>query len=897
VSDGEERGPPRWSEWLIAHTLPERDRDAVVGDLAEEFAERAAGPSGRRAASRWYAGQLLRSVRPNLARRLRAPQPWGRTADRREGLMTSFVQDVRVALRAVRTSPSFAAVVVLTLGLGIGATTVVVSAVDGLVLRPFPFPDPDRLVGVGTAYPKLERELTYWENLSPAEYVDIRENSRMLREVVAWDMGNRQVTIGDRTENLFSGFWWGDAFPTLGVRPAAGRGFLAAEIERGDRVAILSHRVWRDRFGGDASLIGGRVLINGEPYTLVGIMPPRTLIYGTELWIPMPVGPEVYPRQRRQFQVLARLAPGATLASANAELETLARRTEASYGSAMEEYEGWRMVARSWTDINVRMLRPAALMLVGAVGFVLLLVCANVASLMLGRAVGRRRELAVRAALGAGRGRLIRQLLTESLVLALLGGVVGIAVGTLGVRALASTLSTLPLPVPGDITLNVRVLLVMALVSVVAGVTFGTVPALHAARLNVQRTLQSEALGATASAARLRLQRLFVGIEVALALVLLVGGGLLVNSFIRLQAVDRGFDTSNVLTMRLTLARERYEREAVESFFRALAERVRALPGVASAAVTSQFPPFTFLSSRFFIEGATVESEETLPTAFTTLVSPGYFETLGVPTRAGRTFAESDAPDGRRVAVINEAAAGRYFAGEDPIGRRLKLGGSDADNPWLEVVGVVGDTRNRGLDTEPQPELFASTRQSLGGNNQLFLLVRTHAAPLSVLPAIREQVRALDPEQPVYAIRTLEQAFADVAAPRRVSTFLLTLFAGFALALAGIGIYGVVSYAVTQRTREIGLRIALGAERAAVRRMVVRQALVPVAAGGLVGFASALALGRLLSSLLYDIGPTDPLTLATVAGLLAGIAWLASWLPAVRAARLNPTTALRFERR
>ena len=810
--------------------------------------------------------------------------------------MGSLFQDLRLGFRSTRQAPAFALLVVVTLGLGIGATTVVFTAVDGFVLNPFPYPEPGTLVGVGTEFPRLDSDLSYFENLSPAEYEDVRAGSRTLRDVVAWDMGNRQVTIGDRTENLFSGFWWGNAFPTLGMAPQLGRGFLPEEIERGDRVAVLSHRVWRDRFGGDPSLVGGTLLINGEPYTLIGIMPPRTLVYGTELWIPMPVGPEVYPRNRRQFQILARLAPGATLEQANIELRALARRIEQSYAGEHPEYEGWGMVATTWNDINVRTMRPAALVLMGAVGFVLLLVCANVGSLVLARSVGRRRELAVRLALGARRGRLVRLLLTESVVLALLGGLLGVFVAFVGVRAIVSALPALALPVPGDLAVNARVLGFTAVIALASGIAFGVVPALHASRFDIQRLLQSEALSATAGAARLRLQRIFVGVEVALALVLLVGGGLLVNSFLRLQAVEPGFETSNVLTMRLTLAWERHTEESIQAFFRDLADGIRGIPGVTAVGVASQFPPGVFSRSSFWIEGRAQDDEENLPSAFTTLVAPGTLETLGVRVLAGRVFDERDAANAPPVAVINDAAARRYFPGEDPLGRRLKLGGPDEENPWFEVIGVVGDTRNRGLDAASEPELFASTEQLPGAGNQFFILVRTRGDPLGMLGAVREQVRALDPAQPVYAIRTVEQAFSQAAAPRRISTLALTIFALFALGLAGVGIYGVVSYAVTQRTREIGLRIALGAERAAVRRMVVRQALVPVVLGGAAGLAGAIALGRVLSALLFEVSATDPLTITAVAMLLVIIAGLASWLPALRASRLSPVSALRFGR-
>lgn len=879
---------------MLGLALAADDRDAVLGDLAEEFSELAA-VEGVARARRWYWRQVFGSIPPVMRRRLSR----GLKALRRkngDGMMGKVLQDLRYSLRALRRGPGFGAVVILTLALGIAANTIVFSTVDGIVLNPFDYPEGERLVGVGTHFPKLGgSDLNFIEHMSPAEYLDIAEGSRTLEKIVAWDMGNRQLTIGEDTENLFTGLWWGDALPTLGVQAALGRGFSAEEIERGDPVAVISHRVWQSRFGGDRSLVGKTVLVNGSPHTLVGIMPPGALIFGTDLWIPMSVGPEVIPRQGRQFQILARLAPEANLEEANVELEGIARRIEAEYGSQFPEYEGWRLEAWTWKSINVNQLRPAALILLGAVAFILLLVCANVASLLLARSPARQRELAVRGALGAGWSRILRQLLTESLALAVIGGVIGVGIGFLGMRAVVHILESLALPLPGDVRLNGRVLAVMMMVSVAAGIAFGIVPALQASRSSIQNTLRNEGPSATGNVSRMRLQRVFVGIEVALALVMLVGGGLMINSFIRLQAVDPGFNTESLLTMRLSLARERYPRERIEPFFQRLRERVEAIPGVSSVATTSQFPPNVFWSRKVWVEGRELSSEATLPTAYMTIVSPGYFQTLGIPLKRGRALEEADVEGAPAVSVINEVLAKRYFPGEDPIGRRIKFGEPDSDAPLLEVVGIVGATHNRGLDTDPEPEFYVSSIQAAGLWNQLFLIVGTEVEPYSVLPAVRAAVRELDALQPVYAIRTVDEAFARSTFIRRVSTGALTLFGVFALSLATLGIYGVVAYAASQRTREIGVRMTLGAEGSQVRRLIVRQALLPVVVGAVAGMAGALALGRGLSSLLFEISGSDPLTLVAVTVLLIGIALLASYIPALRASRLDPVHALRFD--
>ena len=882
---------PRLAEWLVAAALHPHDRDAVLGDLAEE-AELVRHAHGRTRADLWYWGQAMRSVLPALVRRRRGPQVRPVIHHGREGAMGSLAQDLRFAMRTVRHNVGFALLSIGTLGLGIGAATIVYSTVNGLVLNPFPFPDPGSLVGIGPEFPRLNQPLSFFEVLSPAEFVDITEQSRTLTDVVAWDLGNRTIGGVEEPERVFTAFWWGNAFATLRVAPELGRGFLKDELDAGAPVAVISHRLWTRRFAGDSSVVGTTMIMNDQPYTIVGVMPPRTLVYGTDLWIPMGGDPAEGPRNARQLEILARVAPGATLEEANAELATIARRTEQTHGAEFEEYAGWRLVAMTWNAINVRMLRPAAYLLLGSVGFVLLLVCANVASLTLARGTGRRREMAVRTALGADRRRLVRQLLTESLLLSVAGGLLGIMLAFWGVGTLSALLPTLPLSLPGEISVNGRVLAFAIVTSVIAGMLYGLVPALHASRSDVSGALKAEAAATTASGRRHRIQRVLVGLEVALALVLLTGGGLLLNSFLRLQQVDPGFDTHNVLTMRLTLPRDRYEGAAIGAFFESLAERVEAVPGVTNVGYGTQFAPGGGTLGRFTIAGREAADEGALPTAIFTLASDGYFSTLGIPLRSGRVPGAADTESSPPVVAINETLARRYFPGEDPIGKRITVGGTSRE---AEIVGVVGAVKNRGLDQESEPEIFANVRQLPGVNNQLFLLVRAAVDPHGLMPLVRAEVRAMDPKQPIYAVRTVEEAFAAGTTPRRVATVALTGFACFALLLAALGIYGVVSYAVSERTREIGVRMALGAQGPDVRRMVVGQAMVPVVLGSIAGLVGAIVLGRVMSRMLFEIGGSDPLTIALVATLLILVALGASWVPALRASRLDPVIAMRTD--
>ena len=865
----------------------------MVGDLDEEFNDHALNERSRFGASMWYRGQVLKSLGPTLLQRVRRSMGAQPAKARGDGIVRTFLQDLRFTFRGLRKSPAFTSLVVLTLALGIGANTVIYSLVDGLILNPYPFPDADRLIAVGTEYPRLGTGLTFIEHISPPEYTDVRDQARTLEDVVAWDMGNRQVSFGDVTENLFTGFWWGDAFETIGMPAFLGRGLTMEETLRGDRVAVLSHRVWETRFGADPGMVGGTIIMNGNPYTLVGVMPPRTILYGLDLWIPMSVGPEAIPRQRRQWQVMARIRDGFSMDEVNTELEGISRRIEQEYVAEMEEYQGWHMRAFTWTEANVRTLRLAAFVLMGAVGFVLLLVCANVASLVLARSAGRRREMAVRTALGAGRGRLVRQMLTESVALALLGGVLGVGLAYFGAAAAADIASQQPF-LAGTVELSTRVLAFSAVVSVAAGVLFGLVPALQNSGSDIQGTLQTEGSGVTAGARRLRLQRAFVVVEVALALVLLVGGGLLVNTVIRLNSADTGFQPEDVVTMRLTLPWEQYDGPAIGAFFQELQERVGAIPGVQAVGTGAQFPPINFSRDRVAAEGLEVLDEGQLPVAMTTLASPGYFDALRLPLQRGRVFNDLDVEGSPFVTVINEAAADLLFAGRDPLGSRLRVG-ADEDDSWFEVVGVVGNTINQGIDQSTAPEVFANHRQVPGLSNQMLLLVRTEVQPLSLIPAIRETVRTMDPDQPIYSVQTVSDVLVQSTAPRRIAAGVLSVFAGFALILAAVGIFSVVAFAVGERTREIGLRVALGAEGRRVRSLMVRQALVPVVWGAALGLVGAMALGRVMTGLLFGVSGTDPVTLVAVAALFGLVAVVASYVPALRASRLDPVQALRSE--
>jgi len=814
---------------------------------------------------------------------------------REDWRLDMLTHDVRFAIRTLVARPAFTLTIILTLALGIGANTAIFSAVDAVVFNPFDFEDPDSIVGVGTIYPMLNRDLGFFERLSGPEISDIVDNVDAFQGLAAFDLGNRQIVGGDQPQNLFSGFWWHDVLPVLGLEPVLGRGLTPDDVKNREAVALISHRVWQTRFAGDASVIGSTIRIDDDPYTLIGVFPPEALVYGTDLWLPMFAPLDVMQRNRRQYNIIARLAEGSSLEAANAQLETVARRAEDAYGAEFEEYGNWRLVAQTWTDVSAQTLKPAALILLGAVGFVLLLVCTNVASLLLSRSAARQREIALRAALGAGRVRIVRQLLTESALLATCGALAGVFLARFGLYSVLASMPASLIPSTTDLELNGRVLGYTAVVSLFAGLVFGLAPALQTSRFDLQRALNLESGKATTGRGRRRLQGAFVAVEVALALTLLAGAGLMVNSFVRLNAVQPGVDTDSVLTMRLTLPRNKYSGAAIAGFFDDLTERVASIPGVTGTAAATQFPPIVFSNLQFVPEGMEIAEEGSLPVAYLTLADEGYFDALGMPLVRGRSFSTQDRADTPLVAVINQALARTYFPNVDALGKRIQIGAPEDGDPSVEIVGVVADAKNRGLGSDAQPEFFVSLRQANGVNNQVYLIVRTAVEPTSVLDDVRAQVAAIDPDQPVYGVSTLEDAFAAQFSSQRFALSMLLGFAAMALALAAVGIYGVVSYGVADRTREIGVRIALGAGRREVVSMMVRQALVPVLIGLGLGLGLSVGLGVAMSGLLFEANGADPLTLALVMVVLGSVAFFASYVPAKRASVVDPVVALRTE--
>jgi putative ABC transport system permease protein len=813
-------------------------------------------------------------------------------ASRKRTEMDTFIQDLRYALRQFVRRPGFTAIGVLSLGLAIGGNSLIYGMLDGFVFHPFPYPQPDRLVAVGVTFPKLSSDTSYVEVLSPAEYLDIRK-TRSFATTASFDLGNRNISGGDVPERVFTALLLDDLFPVIGMAPALGRGFTAEELgPNGPPAAIISHRLWQTRFGGDPGILNRAIRINGRASSIVGVMPQGLLLIGTDLWVPWGGDPAAMPRNVRQFNVLARLAPEASLAQANAELAAIARQVEQSERPKFAEYEDWQLTATPWAAALLKDVRPAAFVLLAAVALVLLIACANLTNLFLARSSTRQRELAVRLALGAARWRLTRLLLTESLLIAIAGAAVGLAVAWIGLKSAGAI-------IPGQFQIlglqagvNMRVLWWSLGLAIASGLMVGLVPALQATRTDPHESLKTDARTGVSRNGR-RVRHALVVAELALSVVLLLGSGLLMRSFLNIQRVDRGFDPRGVLTMRLTLPRDKYPGDAAGAFFDRLSEQVAALPGVRAVAAASQFPPLGAFDSQFTLDRAQ-SSTTTLPTALVTVATPSYFETLRVPLRAGRLFAPADRLDTPPVAIVNQTFVNRYLAGVEPLGQRLRIGSPDRPRAWIDIVGVVADFKNSGLTQPTRPEIYTPVRQQTAWN-QLFFLVRTDSSPSALLPSVRQTVSSLDSEQPVYLVQTLEEALATSSFQQRLSTIFLAIFAGVALVLAAIGIYGVMSYAVAARTQEMGVRLAVGAQPRDVVWLVLSQVARLSATGLAIGVLILIAAGSALEGLLVGVRPIDATTIAVVAAILAAVALVAAWAPASRAARVDPISALRYE--
>jgi putative ABC transport system permease protein len=801
--------------------------------------------------------------------------------------LRQLTQDCKYGLRTMRRAPGFTAVVILTLALGIGANTAIFSIVNAVLLRPLSYRDPARLVTV------LHDG---WKPVAPANFLDWREQSRSFESVAAAQVWNLTMTGQDRPEQLNVLQTSAEIFHVLGVDAALGRTYSAGEDRPGrEHVVVLSHRLWQRRFGGDRRVVGREVTLDGEPYTVIGVMPPDfqfAPFWAThaEAWLPLNLGRRVSDRRGQSLRVFARLKDGVTREQAQAEMEAINRRLEEQYPRTNE---GLTVAVDPLHEKVVGKSRPALLVILGAVGFVLLIACANVANLMLAKAAARQREIAVRLALGAGRWRVVRQLLTESLLLSLAGGGAGLLLAFWCNTALASY-GPDTLPRIQTVGLDARVLVFTLGLSVLVGLLFGLAPALRATKTELTESLKDRARGSTPGRRHERVRQLLVVGEIALSLVLLVGGGLMMRSFLRLTSVDPGFDPRGVLTVTVPLAGPRYSTdEQRASFFQQLTTRVSSLQGVKSASAINHLPlGGDVWSFSFTPEGRPAPPSSEQPSAVYRVARPDYFRTMGAALLKGRDFTERDVATSPGVVIVNEALARQQWPGEEPLGKRITVGGGGI-NP-REVVGVVKDVKQGEWSAEPKPEVYLPHSQAAAPRS-MALVLRASSDPSMIEPEVRREVWAIDRDLPVSQVTGMEEVVADSVGQQRFNTLLIGAFAAAALILAAAGVYGVMSYAVAERTHEIGVRMALGARGRDVLGMVIGQGLVLTLCGLALGLAGALALARVMTSVLYEVSPTDPLVFGGVVGALTLSALAACYVPARRATKVDPMLALRHE--
>ena len=814
--------------------------------------------------------------------------------------MDTLLQDLRYSLRRLAKSPAFTAIVVLTLALGIGANTAIFSAVNAVLLSPLPYRESDRLVTIEHLYPSLDLEAP----VSVPGFLDYKRQSRSFESMAVQTGWQANLTGVDEPVRIQGQRVTGEFFTTFQVPALLGRTLQPGEDVPGrDRVAVLSYDAWRRIFGGVPDIVGRSLSLNGESYEVVGVMPSGFRDFfnrNAELWAPLVFQPEQMTDENRTSEFLnlvARMRPNVPVEQAAGEVRTLAEQLKRDHEDSYPP--DWTLLLTPLSVQATGQVRPALLVLLGAVGFVLLIACANVANLLLARAATRSKEIAVRTALGATRERLLKQLLTESLLVSLAGGAVGLLLAYAGVRTLAAA-DVGNLPRADEIGIDGTVMLFTLFVSVVAGVLFGLAPAIHTATPDLHGALKEGNRGTTADRGSQALRRSLVVTEVALALTLLTGAGLLLKSFARLQQVDPGFDPSSILTFNLALPQVRYPNDTVRTaFFDQVIPAIARVPGVLGAGGTSVMPfGGAWSTGSFDIEGYQPPEDRPGPWGDIRIVSPSFFETLRIPLLRGRYLTDEDREGTRMVAVIDQEFVRRYWPGENPLGKRFTFGPPDGvtdttQNEWIEVVGVVGHAAHEGLDADPRIQLYLSYRQA--PLPFMAIAVRTQGNPDRYLNLVRDAVRSVDPDQPISGVAQMEELLSRSVGQRRLSMMLLSLFSGIALVLASVGIYGVMSYSVTQRARELGVRIALGADRGDVLRLVLRQGMGLAGLGIGIGLAAAFALTRLLESQLYGVTASDPATFLMVAVVLAATALLANLIPAIRATRLDPAVVLREE--
>jgi putative ABC transport system permease protein len=819
----------------------------------------------------------------------------------------SLRQDLRFAWRGFIRTPGFLAVAVATLGLGIGVNSAIFTLVNAVVLRPLPYTDPARLVRVTADFTSLNVPDI---GMSPPELFDYRDRSSLFEGIAGLFPINANVTAIDEPERVEVLLVSPSYFDVLGTRPQLGRLFGPQDNAPGiTEVVVISDALWHRRFGGSPGAIGRKLRIDNDWYTVVGVVPKgfrhpgRSLLTDVEVWAPTSYAGSPFPARPGRGAyfmtgAIARLKPGVSIADVQQRLAAFGAQLRAEFPDDYPARSGWTPALLPLQEDLVGRVKPALLMLFGAVGFVLLIACANIANLLLARASGRQRELAVRRALGSSRGRLLSMLMTESLLLASLGGLAGAGLTVWLVDALVALVPA-GLPRASEIVVDTRVFFFTAVIALATAIVFGVLPALQSSRADVHDALKEGSRGSVGG--RRVLRSTLIVAEFALALVLLIGAGLLLRSFWRLQQIEIGFEPHDVLSARLWLPQPNIpstgpyaKHEPRVALYEEIMRRARTLPGVSAVAAAIALP---FDGSRgtttITIEGRESDAISRVPTVQTNIASTGYFELMGIRVLRGRTFSEHDDQHAAPVGIISRAMAERYFAGEDPVGRRLHFGGARSDNPWITIVGVVDDVKYEKIEDQPRPMFYRPLRQA--SNLSLSLVLKTDADPRQLGLALAREVRAADPDQPTFGVKTMDQIVASAGASRRFATQLLGAFAALALLLAAIGIYGVMAFVVGQRTREIGIRIALGARPRAVVRLVLAQALALALAGVALGGLGAIFLSRLLSGMLFEVRATDPATYAGIALLLTLTSVVAAWLPARRAAAVDPMVALRAE--
>jgi predicted permease len=811
---------------------------------------------------------------------------------RQVNYIEDFLGDIRYGLRVLAKRPGFSATAVLTLALGIGANIAIFSGVNAALVRPLPYRDSGRLVTLWSTEPKKG-----WRGqASPLDFVTWRQESRSFESLAAIRPGSATLIGRGEPVELSGGRISAGFFETLGIAPQLGRTFAPTEYRPGGaRVVLIAHGFWQERFGSDPGIIGRSIHLSDEIFNVIGVMPDALQfpIDGLKFWLPLELN-EARLDDRHFLFVVARLKCGKRVAEAQTDVATIAGRLEKRFPGSHAGHGAAVVPLREAFTAGVR---PALALLSGAVGMLLLIVCGNVASLLLARASARGREIAVRLALGASRWRLTRTMLTESLVLALAGGALGVALAYGGIRLLLASLPT-DLAVPSyfkTAALDGRVLAFMLALCVITGLVSGLLPALRSSRFDPYAALKEGAGATTASWRQLRLRSTLIVAELALTSILLVAAGLLMQNVIRLQRTDPGLRPDHVLVMDVTLPRAKYHKpQQRAAFYRDALDRVRSLPGVRYVGAVNDLPFRGWTGFTFTIEGHRTPTPGEVPEALERIASPDYFHAMGIPVLKGRAFTDGEGPSTMPVVMVNAALARRYFPGEDPVGRRLRPGGPDEPGaPWYTVVGLVGDVRHLGIEAAPRPEVY--TLQAQDPWPGMTIVVRTEPDPLAMAPAVKNQLWAVDPDLPISGVARMTQVLSDSLWPSRALTYLQGCFAVIALLVASIGLYAVVSQSVTLRRHEFGVRLAIGAEPAQIIRLMLSQGLKLILLGMTIGLLGAIALARWLTALLPVVSPTDPWTYAGASGVMAVVALAACWQPARRAAQVDPIVALRHE--